>query len=73
MVTLTEIDSLQNKEKYLTLDDISKYLQLPKATLYKYTSRNTTRLRLRGVRIGRTLRFRTTDVDEWLKELKESN
>jgi excisionase family DNA binding protein len=68
----TEINYLQTDEKYLTLDDISKYLQLPKATLYKYTSRNTTRLRLKGVRIG-TLRFRTSDVDEWLKELKESN
>jgi excisionase family DNA binding protein len=68
-----DINSLQTNEKYLTLDDISKYLQLPKATLYKYTSRNTTKLRLRGVRIGRTLRFRTSDVDEWLKELKESD
>jgi excisionase family DNA binding protein len=69
----TEINYLQTNEKYLTLDDISKYLQLPKATLYKYTSRNTTKLRLRGVRIGRTLRFGTSDVDEWLKELKESD
>ena len=68
-----DINSLQTDEKYLTLDDISRYLQLPKATLYKYTSRNTTKLRLRGVRIGRTLRFRTSDVDEWLKELKESD
>jgi len=69
----TEINYLQTDEKYLTLDDISKYLQLPKATLYKYTSRNTTRLRLKGFRIGRTLRFRASDADEWLKELKESN
>jgi excisionase family DNA binding protein len=69
----TEINSLQTDEKYLTLDDISKYLQLPKATLYKYTSRNTTKLRLKGVRIGRTLRFRAKDIDEWLKELKESD
>ena len=68
-----EIRPLQTDEKYLTLDDVSKYLQLPKATLYKYTSRNTTKPRLKGVRIGRTLRFRVSDVGKWLMELEEDN
>ena len=65
-----EINSLQHDERYFTLNDISKYLQLPKTTLYKYTSKNTTKPRLKGIRIGRVLRFRASDVGKWLKELE---
>ncbi|MFC1714810.1 helix-turn-helix domain-containing protein [Candidatus Poribacteria bacterium] len=60
---------LQTGDRFLTIDQVSEYLQVPKNTLYKYTSENTTRLRLRGVRIGRALRFRLSDVDKWLEEL----
>jgi DNA-binding IclR family transcriptional regulator len=35
---MTEINSLQTEDKYLKIDEISEYLQIPKATLYKYTS-----------------------------------
>jgi len=58
-------------EKYLTVDDVSELLQMPKSTLYKYTAKNTVRPRLKGVRIGRTLRFRESDINEWLEKLED--
>jgi excisionase family DNA binding protein len=67
----TEISSLQAEDRYLKIEEISEYLQIPKATLYKYTSRNTIKPRLKGIRIGRTLRFKISDVDQWLRELEE--
>ena len=57
-------------DRFLTMEQVSEYLQIPKNTLYKYTSKNTTRRQLRGVRIGRALRFRLSDVDKWLEELE---
>lgn len=60
-----------NQERYLTLDDVSDLLQIPKSTLYKYTARNTGKPRLRGVRIGRSLRFRVSDVHNWLERLED--
>jgi len=64
-----EISSLQAEDRYLKIEEISEYLQIPKATLYKYTSRNTIKPRLKGIRIGRTLRVKLRDVDQWLREL----
>ena len=60
-----------SEEKYLTLDDVSELLQMPKSTLYKYTAKNTVRTRLKGVRIGRTLRFRKSDLHEWIKNFED--
>jgi excisionase family DNA binding protein len=65
-----DIGPIRTEERYLTLDEISDFLQVPKSTLHKYTSRNTTRPRLKGIRIGRVLRFRMRDVDLWVKELE---
>lgn len=59
------------KERYLTIDDVADILQIPKSTLYKYTARNTVRTRLRGIRIGRSLRFRMSDVNDWLEKLED--
>ena len=60
-----------NRERYLTIDDVSDLLQIPKGTLYKFTARNTGKPRLKGVRIGRSLRFKVSDVNDWLDKLKE--
>jgi len=70
MDMFTDIGPIRTEERYLTLDEVSDFLQVPKSTLYKYTSRNTTRPRLKGIRIGRVLRFRMRDVDLWVKELE---
>lgn len=60
-----------NRERYLTIDDVSDLLQIPKGTLYKFTARNTGKPRLKGVRIGRSLRFKVSDVNDWLDKLKD--
>ena len=59
-------------EEYITLDQVSEYLQIPKSTLYRYTSKNTSKIRLKGARIGRAFRFRKSDVDRWYEEIMES-
>lgn len=61
----------ENRERYLTIDDVSDLLQIPKGTLYKFTARNTGKPRLKGVRIGRSLRFKASDVNDWLDKLKD--
>ena len=58
-------------EKYLTLDEVSEFLQIPKGTLYKFTAKNTGKPRLKGIRIGRSLRFRVSDVTDWIEQLKD--
>jgi excisionase family DNA binding protein len=58
-------------EKFLTLDELSEFLQIPKSTLYKYTAKNTGKPRLVGVRIGRSLRYRVSDVNEWLEKCRD--
>ena len=63
--------AVDSEEKYLTLDDVSDILQIPKTTLYKYTARNTGKPRLRGVRIGRALRFRMSDLYDWLENFED--
>jgi excisionase family DNA binding protein len=63
---------VDSEEKYLTIDDLSEFLQIPKATLYKYTAKNTSKQRLVGVRIGRSLRFRKSDVNDWLEKCKDT-
>jgi len=63
--------TVDSEEQYLTIDDVSDILQIPKSTLYKYTARNTGKPRLKGVRIGRSLRFRKSDVNDWLEKLED--
>ena len=58
-------------EEYLTLEQVSEYLQVPKTTLYKYTSKNTHKTRLRGARIGRGFRYRKSEVDRWFEEIMD--
>ncbi len=55
---------VQTGDTFLTIGQVSEYLQIPKNTLYKYTSENITRLRLQGVRIGSVLRFRLSSIDK---------
>ena len=49
-------------DKFLTLDEVSKYLKIPKSTLYKLTERK----EIPSVKIGKQLRFRKSSLDKWL-------
>lgn len=52
--------------------DVSEYLQIPVSSIYKMTARKAP-VRIPHIRIGGTLRFRQSDVDQWLTLLTTSN
>lgn len=55
-------------EPMLTIDDLALLTAVPKSTLYSLRSEG------RGPRaskVGRSLRFRRSDVDAWLDQLAE--
>jgi excisionase family DNA binding protein len=49
----------------MTLEDVSKYLDIPMKTLRKWRLDGSGP---RAIKVGRHLRFRRSDVDEWLEE-----
>jgi predicted DNA-binding transcriptional regulator AlpA len=53
--------------KLLTLDEVAEFFRIPPATLYSQRYRGVNPGAL-GIRIGRHLRFRSQDIDQWLVE-----
>lgn len=55
-------------EPLLTLQELSEYTKTPLSTLYslRYENRGP-----RGARIGRSLRFRISDINDWLDSLAD--
>jgi len=51
-------------DRLLTPDEVCNYLQIPKSKLYTLTSMNS----IPVYRIGRILRFRESDLIEWLQK-----
>lgn len=51
------------KTEYLTIDELSKYLKIPKSTLYKMTMTK----RMPCAKIGKQLRFRKSAIDRWVE------
>jgi len=54
----------QMTDSLMTPDELGDYLQIPKATIYKWHSEH------RGptaIKIGKHLRFLRTDIDAWLR------
>ena len=52
----------QESGQLLTVDDLSKFLQVPKSWVYD----NYRALRIPHIKIGNKLRFRRAEVDYWL-------
>lgn len=52
--------------------DVREYLQIPISSIYKMTARKAA-VRIPHIRIGGTIRFRQTDIDQWLSLLTTSN
>ncbi len=51
-------------EKYLTIEEVCDILQVKKHYIYALTSQR----RIPFLKMGRFLRFRKEDIDEWLKD-----
>jgi excisionase family DNA binding protein len=49
----------------MTVDEVAEYLQVPKATLYKWRSEGSGPP---GMRIGKWLRYRWRDLEQWIAE-----
>ena len=48
------------------IDDLAEYLGIPKATIYKWRSRN---YGPPGKRVGKHIRYRPSDVEAWVTAL----
>lgn len=53
-------------DRMMTIDDVSLYLRTPKSTLYSLRSEGRGPV---GRRVGRNLRFRRRDIDDWFNDL----
>jgi excisionase family DNA binding protein len=59
------IGDMDRHDRLLSVRDLAEYLGVPVTTLYqwRYRSEGPT-----GFRVGRHLRYRWTDVQEWIEE-----
>jgi excisionase family DNA binding protein len=58
-------------EQLLTPEDVSKALQIPVKTLYRWRHNG---IGPAAIRVGRHLRYRSTDVEAWITSgIEESN
>ena len=54
------------REKLLTLKDLADYLNISRRTVYRLLNGES----LPAYRIGKNMRFKREDIDEWLKDQK---
>ncbi len=54
-----------SSKELLATDELAEYLGVPVRTIYTWRAR---REGPRGIRVGRSLRFRRADVDRWLDQ-----
>jgi len=57
------------EERLFSIDEISKYLNIPKSTIYKLSQDK----KIPSVKIGKQLRFRKSSIDKWLSEKESHN
>jgi len=59
---------MTNDNNFLSLEDLAEYLGIPKRTLYawRYRGEGPT-----GYRLGGRIKFRPSDVEEWLCSHRE--
>lgn len=55
------------KKNYLSVGDAAAFLQIPKSTLYTYTSKRL----IPHYKRGKRLVFKQSDLEEWLSESKK--
>jgi excisionase family DNA binding protein len=59
------IESMEHRERLLTVQELAEYLGVPVATLYQWRHR---REGPPGFRVGRHVRYRWIDVHEWIEQ-----
>ena len=51
---------------FFTIEELSKYIRIPKTTLYKYTHQK----RIPCFKVGVQLRFRKDSIDKWIAKME---
>ena len=62
------IGGMDDRDRLLTVTELAEYLGVPPATLYQWRYR---RQGPPGFRVGRHLRYRWTDIHEWIESRLE--
>ncbi len=57
------------EDRWLTVDDISKYLSVTKDTIYKWIENRN----MPAHKVGRKWMFQKTEVDKWVKSGKAAD
>ncbi len=52
-----------HKNRYLTIDEVADYLQVKKSVIYHWTHMKA----IPYYKLGRFLRFKREEIDEWIK------
>lgn len=58
------ISGMEQRDRLLTVQELAEYLNVPVATLYQWRYRREGPL---GFRVGRYVRYRWRDVQEWIE------
>lgn len=58
----------ESSERLWTVSELSDYLRVPPATLYNWRCRG---IGPSGIRVGKYVRYRPADVEQWLRELED--
>ena len=62
---------METPDRFLTVEDLAGYLDVPVAIIYTWRYRGKGP---HGFRVGRHLRFRSSDIEQWITEqLAQSN
>lgn len=63
------IDGMEHENRLITVEELAEYLGVPVATLYQWRYR---REGPPGFRVGRHLRYRWSDIEEWIEHRLQS-
>lgn len=55
-------------EQLLTTEEVAEYLAVPVRTIYRWRAHGTAPV---GYRVGKHIRFRREDVDQWLTQQRD--
>ena len=56
---------MDHKDRLIGVDELAKYLEVPKATIYGWRNRG---VGPPGFQVGKHVRFRWTDIERWIDD-----
>jgi excisionase family DNA binding protein len=59
---------MNDHDQLMTIDEVGAYMQVPVKTLYDWRHRG---IGPPGMRVGRHVRYRRSDVDAWLESCRD--